>query len=98
MARLSRSEMARVRADVKLTFLAPNDRQMRELMAVFERVHGRLPSTGQHGYLIRCFRVHGTQTADLMERLYAERGTAENLLLALEVYPTAIDGASPPAA
>ena len=95
MARLSRTEMARIRADVKLTFVAPNDSQMRDLMAVHERIHGRLPSTGQQNHLIRCFRVHGPQTADLMERLYAERGTAENLLLALEVYPTALDGAMP---
>lgn len=95
MARLSRPEMARIRADVKLTFLAPNDSQMRDLVAACERIHGRLPSTGQQNYLIRCFRVHGPQTADLMERLYAERGTSENLLLAVEVHPAALPDGPP---
>jgi hypothetical protein len=98
VTRYSRSEMAILRSDVKSTFNKPSDTQMRPLMATFERIHGRLPSTGQHRYLVRLFRIHGPETGGLMEQIYREHGTTENLLLAIEIYPRTLPSGVPNAA
>ena len=87
MVRLARTDIARLRSSVRLRFDAPSDTEMRTLLAAFERIHGRLPSTGQYNYLVRCARAQGSGTAALMERLYREYGTTENLLLAVEIHP-----------
>jgi hypothetical protein len=84
-ARYSRREAARLRALVGLRFDAPSDAALRELRDVFERISGRLARPRQIDYLIRCYRIHGPETARLLIELYRERGATENLLLALEL-------------
>ena len=97
MARLSRSELATFRSGVHVMFNAPSDGEMRKVVATFERIHGRRASTSVQNYLIRLYRVHGPATAGLMEQIYRERGTTENLLLLVEIYPrTLVDEPSRP--
>ncbi|MGC8634198.1 MAG: hypothetical protein ACP5VP_05985 [Candidatus Limnocylindrales bacterium] len=83
--RLSRRDVAALRAGVRLTFAAPGDTALGELVASFERIQGRVAKPAQVGYLMRLYRIHGPATRTLLEALYRERGSTENLLLALEV-------------
>jgi hypothetical protein len=85
----SRAELAEMRKGVELRFDAPSDAALRELRDVFERIQSRLARPRQINYLIRLFRIHGSATAPLLDRLYAERGGTENLLLAAEIEPPA---------
>jgi 5S rRNA maturation endonuclease (ribonuclease M5) len=87
--RASRRERAALRASVRLLFAAPGDAALAELVAAFERIQGRVAKPAQVGYLIRCYRIHGPDTRSRLEALYRERGSTENLLLALEVAPPA---------
>jgi hypothetical protein len=83
--RYSRVEMAQLRVGVELRFDAPSDAALRDLRDAFEDMQGNLATPSQIGYLIRCYRIHGPGTAQLLRRLYWERGSTEALLLALEV-------------
>jgi hypothetical protein len=87
--RLGRRDVAALRALVRLLFAAPGDAALAELVAAFERIQGRVAKPAQVGYLIRCYRIHGPDTRSRLEALYRERGSTENLLLALEVAPPA---------
>jgi len=77
--------MAQLRVGVELRFDAPSDAALRDLRDAFEDMQGNLATPSQIGYLIRCYRIHGPGTAQLLRRLYWERGSTEALLLALEV-------------
>jgi hypothetical protein len=77
--------MAQLRVGVELRFDAPSDAALRDLRDAFEGMQGHLATPSQIGYLIRCYRIHGPGTAQLLRRLYWERGSTEALLLALEV-------------
>jgi len=68
-------------------FNAPSDAEMAKLVAAFERIQGGRASTRQQNYLIRIHRVHGPKTVGLIEQIFRERGTMENLLLLVEIYP-----------
>jgi len=85
----SRAERAELRKDVALLFHAPSDAALQSLRGTFERIQGRVASPRQLGYLIRCWRIHGPRTEQLLLDLYHERGTDQNLLLALELAPPA---------
>lgn len=85
--RYSNRELAEMRKSVERHFPAPTDSPLRELIAVLDRIQGRVPRQGQVGYLISCYRVHGPATAELLMNLYRERGCVDNLLLALELAP-----------
>ena len=85
--RYSGLELAEMRRAVDLRFNAPSDSALRELSNALERIQGRLVRQGQLGYLIRCYRIHGPATTQLLVDLFRERGTVDNLLLALELTP-----------
>lgn len=85
--RYSRAELAGLRRSVELLFDRPHDGELEQLVRAFERIQGRVAKPNQVGYLIRLWRIHGPATAALMRRLYAERGTDQNLLLAVELEP-----------
>jgi hypothetical protein len=85
--RSSRAEQAELRKGVQVRFNAPSDAALGELIETLQRIQGRLVRPNQINYLIRCYRIHGPGTARLLMDLYRERGTTENLLLALELAP-----------
>ena len=89
MHRLGRSEMATMRSTVRMNFLAPTDRELDKIQAVFERIQGRRASTRQVNYLIRIYRIHGPMTAAFLDQVFAERGSTENLLLHVECHAPA---------
>lgn len=84
--RYSRAEQAELRKGVQVRFNPPSDAALGELIETLERVQGRLVRSNQINYLIRCYKIQGPDAQLLME-LYRERGTTENLLLALELAP-----------
>jgi hypothetical protein len=81
--RYGRAELAELRKSVQVRFNAPSDAALGELIDALQRIQGRLARPRQIDYLIRCYRIHGPETARLLSELYRERGTTENLLLAL---------------
>jgi hypothetical protein len=83
--RHSRAELAELRKGIPLQFVAPADSALAELVESLERIQGRLVRPNQINYLIRCYRVHGPDTVRLLKDLFRDRGTTENLLLALEL-------------
>ena len=85
--RASRKEKAVLRKSVRLMFGEPDEASFKQLVRTMERIQGRVARPAQVGYLIRCWRIHGPGTVPLLERLYEERGTTEDLLLALETAP-----------
>jgi hypothetical protein len=87
IGRYSRTELADLRRPVKLLFAAPQDSELTQLVREFERIYGRVPRPNQLGYLIRLYRIHGPATRGLLVRLYLERASTENLLLAVEMTP-----------
>jgi hypothetical protein len=78
-----------MRSTVRLTFNAPSDQELDRIQAAFERIQGRRASTRQINYLIRLFRVHGPLTVRLLETVFCERGSTENLLLYVECHAPA---------
>lgn len=93
--RYSRAELAELRQGVQVRFNAPSDAALGELIATMEHIQGRLVRPNQIDYLIRCYRIQGPDTARLLIDLYRERGTTENLLLALELSPPFFMAAEP---
>ena len=89
MSRLSRFELKDMRSAVHLAFNAPKDRELDNLQEVLERIQGRRASTRQINYLIRIYRIHGPLTATLIENVFSERGSTENLLLHVECHAPA---------
>ncbi len=87
--RYSRAELAEMRTGVRLLFDEPGDAEFESLVRLFERVQGRHVKRSVHGYLIRLWRIHGPQTEQVLRDQYRERGTDQNLLLALELAPPA---------
>jgi len=85
--RYSRAELAELRKGVQVRFNAPSDAALRELIETLERIQGRLVRPNLIDYLIRCYKIQGPDTARLLMELYRERGTTENLLLAVELAP-----------
>ena len=85
--RASRKEKAVLRKSVRLFFNEPDEASLKQLVRSFERIQGRVVRPAQLGYLIRCLRIHGPATVRLLERLYDDRGTTDDLLLALETAP-----------
>ena len=85
--RYSRSEVAALRQGVRPLFGQPTETQLEDLIRAFERIQGRVVRPAQHGYLIRLHRLHGPGTLELLTRVFRERGTTENLLLAVELAP-----------
>jgi hypothetical protein len=83
----SRAERAELRKDVARLFDAPSDTALLSLRDTFERIQGRVATPRQLGYLIHCWRIHGPDTERLLRDLYGERGTDQNLLLAVELAP-----------
>jgi hypothetical protein len=93
--RYSGAAQAELRRGVQVRFNAPSDAALSELIDMMARIQGRLVRQNQIGYLIRCYKIHGPDSARLLMDLYRERGTTENLLLALELSPTSFIGAEP---
>jgi hypothetical protein len=93
--RYGRAELAELRKGVQVRFNAPSDAALGELIATLERIQGRLVRANQIDYLIRCYRVQGPDTARLLVDLHRERGTTENLLLALELSPPSFMASEP---
>lgn len=89
MHRLGRSEMATMRSSVRMMFNAPSDRELDKIQAGLERIQGRRASSRQVNYLIRIYRIHGPLTATLLDQVFAERGSTENLLLHVECHAPA---------
>jgi len=87
--RYSRDEMAEMRSGVRMTFDAPKDGVLERLVRTFERIQGRVARPDQVNYLIRLHRIHGPSVEVLLLRLYRERGSTANLLLAVELAPPA---------
>ena len=89
MHRLGRSEMATMRSSVRMMFNAPSDRELDKIQAGLERIQGHRASTRQVNYLIRIYRIHGPLTAPLLDQVFSERGSTENLLLHVECHAPA---------
>lgn len=87
--RYSRVELAEMRMGVRFLFDEPSEAAFESLVHLFERIQGRPVRRSVHGYLIRIWRRHGPQTEQVLRELYRERGTDQNLLLAVELAPPA---------
>jgi hypothetical protein len=83
--RYSRADVAALRAQVCPLYDAPTEEELEDLVDAFEQIHGRMAKRAQRGYLNRLFRIHGPNARRLLVDLHAQRGTTENLLLAVEV-------------
>lgn len=85
--RYGRDDLVERRRSVRMVFQSPSSAELEPLVRTFERIQGRVAMPNVVGYLIRLHRIHGPDAEPLLRALYAERGTTENLLLAVELYP-----------
>lgn len=94
--RYSRTELARLRAGIRLAFAEPDEAARVSLIRAFEQIQGRSARPSQVGYLYRCARIHGPSTEQRLQALYRHRGSTTNLLLALELADPSGDGIGTP--